>query len=94
MDSADARPGVVYVAREPHPAATPGLLAREWGPFAMFSGGYRVAVPLSGAMLQRVAGIDLYTFSAFMMIGVPVLTGLALGASATGRTATRCCSCS
>ncbi len=58
----------------------PGLVAGVWGPFSMFSGGYRVAVPLYGSILQRVAGIDLYTFSAFMMIGVPILTGLALGA--------------
>jgi MFS family permease len=58
----------------------PGLIAGDWGPFHMFGGGYRVSVPLYGSLLQRVAGIDLYTFSAFMMIGVPVLTGLALGA--------------
>jgi hypothetical protein len=58
----------------------PGLIAGDWGPFHMFGGGYRVSVPLYGSILQRVAGIDLYTFSAFMMIGVPILTGLALGA--------------
>ena len=58
----------------------PGMIAGDWGPFSMFGGGYRVSVPLYGSLLQRVAGIDLYTFSAFMMIGVPVLTGLALGA--------------
>ncbi|HVH54368.1 MAG TPA: hypothetical protein VNA32_09590, partial [Actinomycetota bacterium] len=58
----------------------PGLVAGEWGPFSMFSGGYRVVVPLYGSVLQRVAGIDLYTFSAFMMIGIPILAGLALGA--------------
>ena len=60
--------------------ASPGSLLDAWGPFAMFSGGYRVSVPLYGALLQRVAGIDLYSFSAFLMIGIPVLTGLALGA--------------
>ena len=59
---------------------TPGLIAGDWGPLSMFGGGYRVTVPLFGSILQRVAGIDLYTFSAFMMVGVPVLTGLALGA--------------
>ena len=59
---------------------SPGLIAGDWGPFHMFGGGYRVSVPLYGSLLQRVAGIDLYTFSAFMMIGIPVLTGLALGA--------------
>lgn len=58
----------------------PGLIADDWGPFSMFGGGYRVTVPLYGSILQRVAGIDLYTFSAFLMVGVPVLTGLALGA--------------
>jgi hypothetical protein len=58
----------------------PGLVAGRWGPFSMFSGGYRVVVPLYGSILQRVAGIDLYTFSAFMMVGIPILAGLALGA--------------
>jgi sugar phosphate permease len=58
----------------------PGLIAGDWGPFSMFAGGYRVSVPLYGSILQRVAGIDLYSFSAFMMVGVPILTGLALGA--------------
>jgi hypothetical protein len=58
----------------------PGLIAGDWGPLHMFGGGYRVTVPMYGSILQRVVGIDLYTFSAFMMIGVPVLTGLALGA--------------
>ncbi len=61
----------------------PGLIAGDWGPFHMFGGGYRVAVPLYGSILVRVADIDLYTFSAFMMIGVPVLTGLALGVFVT-----------
>ena len=58
----------------------PASLVGDWGPFAMFGGGYRVAVPLYGSIMQRVAGIDLYTFSAMMMVGVPVLTGLVLGA--------------
>ena len=61
----------------------PGLIAGDWGPFHMFGGGYRVAVPLYGSILVRVADIDLYTFSAFMMIGVPVLTGMALGVFVT-----------
>jgi sugar phosphate permease len=63
----------------------PGLVAGDWGPLHMFGGGYRVSVPLYGSILQRVAGIDLYTFSAFMMIGIPVLTGLALGAASWRR---------
>jgi MFS family permease len=62
--------------------ADPGQIVREWDPFSMFSGGYRVTVPLAGATLQRVADIDGYSFSAFMMIGIPLLTGLALAAFA------------
>jgi hypothetical protein len=60
----------------------PASIVGEWGPEGLFSGGYRVTVPLAGALLQRVAGVDSYTFSAFLMIGIPVLTGLALGAGA------------
>jgi hypothetical protein len=59
----------------------PGSVAREWGPGSVFSGGYRVTAPLAGALLQRVAGIDQYSFSAFLMIGIPVLAGMALGAA-------------
>jgi len=62
--------------------SSPGSVAREWGPGSVFSGGYRVTTPLAGALLQRVAGIDQYSFSAFLMIGIPVLAGLALGAGA------------
>ena len=60
----------------------PGSVAGDWGPDNLFSGGYRVAVPLAGALLQRVAGISTYSFSAFLMLGIPILTGLALGAGA------------
>jgi len=60
----------------------PGLIAGDWGPFHMFGGGYRVSVPLYGSILQRVAGIDLYSFSGLMVVAIPVLTGLALGAFA------------
>ena len=60
----------------------PGSVAGDWGPDNLFSGGYRVAVPLAGAMLQRVAGISSLSFSAFLMLGIPILTGLALGAGA------------
>lgn len=59
--------------------ADPGDVAAPWGPDDLFSGGYRVAVPLAGALLQRVADVDRYTFSALLMLGVPILTGLALG---------------
>ncbi|HEX6130525.1 MAG TPA: hypothetical protein VF044_02285, partial [Actinomycetota bacterium] len=59
----------------------PASVVGEWGPNNLFSGGYRVTVPLAGALLQRVAGIDRYSFSAFLMLGIPILTGLALGAA-------------
>ena len=62
--------------------SNPGSIAGDWGPGNVFAGGYRVTVPLAGAMLQRVAAISPYTFSAFLMVAVPVLTGLALGAGA------------
>jgi MFS family permease len=60
----------------------PGAIAGDWGPDNLFSGGYRVTVPLAGALLQRVSGISTYSFSAFLMLGIPILTGLALGAGA------------
>ncbi len=59
----------------------PDLVVGEWGPRGLVAGGYRVTVPVAGALLQRVVGIDRYSFSAFLMIGMPVLTGLALGAA-------------
>jgi MFS family permease len=59
----------------------PVRVAQEWGPNGLFAGGYRIAVPLAGALLQQVVGIDRYTFSAYLMIGIPILTGLALGAA-------------
>jgi Major Facilitator Superfamily len=59
----------------------PVRVVQEWGPDGLFAGGYRVSVPVMGALLQRVTGIDRYSFSAFLMIGVPILTGLALGAA-------------
>jgi Major Facilitator Superfamily len=62
--------------------ANPGSIAGDWGPNNVFAGGYRITVPLAGALLQRVADIGPYTFSAFLMVSVPVLTGLALGAGA------------
>jgi len=61
--------------------AEPVRVAGEWGPEGLFAGGYRITVPLAGALLQRVVGIDRYSFSTFMMIGIPILTGLALGAA-------------
>ncbi|HEX6844335.1 MAG TPA: MFS transporter [Actinomycetota bacterium] len=63
--------------------ADPGSVASPaWGPTGLFAGGYRVTTLVSGALLQRVAGIDSYSFSAFLMLGLPILTGLALAAGA------------
>jgi MFS family permease len=62
--------------------ASPETIIREWGPFGMFSGGYRVTVPLAGALLQRTAGIGSVSFSTILMTGIPVLTALTLGAFA------------
>jgi MFS family permease len=59
----------------------PVRVVQGWGPNGLFAGGYRVTVPLAGALLQQVVGIDRYSFSAFLMIGIPILTGLALGAA-------------
>ncbi len=61
--------------------AEPARVVGEWGPDGLFAGGYRITVPLAGALLQRVVGIDRYTFSAFLMMGIPILTGLALAAA-------------
>ena len=61
--------------------ANPARVVQEWGPHGLFAGGYRVSVPLAGALLQRVVGIDRYTFSTIFMIGMPILTGLALAAA-------------
>lgn len=60
----------------------PGIVAGEWGPFAMFGGGYRVAIPTLGALLQSVGGTAQSSFPAFIMVGVPILAGLAFGAGA------------
>jgi MFS family permease len=66
----------------------PASVVGEWGPLVgdakagLFSGGYRVTTLVGGAMLQQVAGIDKYSFSAFLMLGIPILTGLAFGAGA------------
>ena len=62
--------------------SNPGLVAGDWGPFHMFGGGYRVAVPVLGALMQGVGGTAQSSFPAFMMVGIPILAGLAFGAGA------------
>ncbi|MFL5797413.1 MAG: MFS transporter [Actinomycetota bacterium] len=63
-------------------AAAPSSIVREWGPFGMFSGGYRVSMPLTGAWLMRMGGIHRYSFSILVMVGIPTLGSLALAAFA------------
>src|SRR5438874_12257764 len=62
--------------------ATPDSIVKNWGPFGMFSGGYRVTTPVIGALLMRVAGVSRYTFSILFMVGVPILASLAIAAFA------------
>ncbi|HXF73730.1 MAG TPA: hypothetical protein VNO79_14110 [Actinomycetota bacterium] len=62
--------------------ADPAAVLRDWGPFSMFSGGYRVSVPLAGALLEGVAGISRSSFSAVLMVGFPILASLAMAAFA------------
>ncbi len=63
-------------------ATAPSSVVREWGPFGMFSGGYRVSMPLTGAWLMRMGGIHRYSFSILVMVGIPTLGSLALAAFA------------
>ena len=62
--------------------ARPSSIVREWGPFGMFSGGYRVTTPLLGAWLMGVAGVSRFTFSILVMVAMPTLSSLALAAFA------------
>ena len=48
----------------------------------MFAGGYRVAAPVIGGFLRRIADIAPLSTTTFLMVGVPVLTALLLGAFA------------
>lgn len=55
---------------------------RYEGGGGMYSGGYRVSAPVLGGMLRRVADIAPLSTTAFLMVGIPVLTALLLGAFA------------
>ena len=79
-----ARSRLVHVARERDWVPTPGAVAGGDGgrKKSVFSGGYRVAVPMTGALMQRVGGVDANSFTSIMMVGIPVLTGLVLSAAA------------
>ena len=55
---------------------------RYEGGGGMFSAGYRVSAPVLGGLLRRVAVVAPLSTTAFLMVGLPVLTALLLGAFA------------
>lgn len=55
---------------------------RVEGGGGMYSGGYRVSAPVLGGLLRRLAAIAPLSTTAFLMVGLPVLTALLLGAFA------------
>ena len=44
----------------------------------MYAGGYRVTAPVIGSLLRRIGGIAPLSTTAFLMVGVPVMTALLL----------------
>ena len=60
----------------------PEALVRFEGPLEAFKGGYRVATPITGGLLQSVADIDRYTLSMVFVAGLNALAALAVGAAA------------
>ncbi len=57
----------------------PKVIVEDWGPFRMFSGGYRVSTPVFGAELQRVAGVGKFSFTVLLAVFVPILASMAVG---------------
>ena len=55
---------------------------RYEGGGGMFSAGYRVTAPVLGGLLRRVGAVAPLSTTAFLMVGLPVLTALLLGAFA------------
>lgn len=55
---------------------------RYEGGGGMYSGGYRVTAPVLGGLMRRLAAIAPLSTTAFLMVGIPVLTALLLGAFA------------
>ena len=60
----------------------PGRLLEVKGAFDMFSGGYRVAAPVIGGFLRHVAGVHTLKTTVLLMVALPVLVALLLGAFA------------
>lgn len=61
-------------------AEGPRALLLETGPKQMFSGGYRVAANLLGALFRRIAGVAPLTWTVWLMVGLRVLIPLLLAA--------------
>ncbi|MDQ3940696.1 MAG: hypothetical protein M3238_05010, partial [Actinomycetota bacterium] len=52
---------------------------RVSGAGGMFASGYRVAAPILGSFLRRIAGVGTLSTTAVLMVGLPALTALLLG---------------
>jgi type II secretory pathway pseudopilin PulG len=63
-------------------ARPPSALIDFSGPEGEGGSGYRVATPLLGALLRRVAAVDTYTLPALLVVGFNCLLALALGGAA------------
>lgn len=58
----------------------PATLLDIEGAFGMFAGGYRVAAPVIGGFLRQIGGIHPLKTTVFLMVALPVLIALLLGA--------------
>src|SRR5439155_25258605 len=62
--------------------ADPAVLIAKHGPFGMLTGGYRVATPVFGALMARVAGVDPNRYTVLLAVGMPILASLGVAAFA------------
>lgn len=61
---------------------TPATVLEVKGPFDFFSSGYRVAAPVTGALLRHIPGVSELHSTAVLMVMLPVATALLLAAFA------------
>lgn len=61
---------------------TPATVLEIKGPFDFFSSGYRVAAPVTGALLRHIPGVSELHSTAVLMVMLPVGTALLLAAFA------------
>ncbi len=82
-----AHPGSLAATRDPAQPTwraqallsdRPAVLIEKRGPEKILSGGYRVATPLLGALLNRIADVGTSRFTALLQVGLPLLASLAL----------------